>query len=569
MDWITWHDQYSDDALKTLDWNKKADIKYKSLPEVTLSGFTESGGENIPILVLKQQSYTGRKPVIPSSLANTPCASLGVAGLLERLNTVLGTSYNLENASLSTLLEDYIAKDYDFGTAYGNLRPLWYGDLTEIEDKLRTREAKDLEMRRDVLVNNRIINSWLPPRRIWDLYSNRVVPWWVARQLPHPISHGWMDEHDRVDVLTPINGREWPVPIPKDANLDLIRIEMLNLGAEYAWLDVLCLRQQGGKMEDLHTEEWKIDVPSIGQVYDWSERVVCYFGGLGRPLNLKACDFESDRSWFRRAWTLQEICDDPIIGGETGNDGATDQAIRVRFEKQLSLLKNLQGSVVEALSAMHKRVSTNPVDRIAGLTYLLLTDNIPAYHEAQTEEGAWTALVAAMWTPLRGQLFVWYPKPGSGSKVWRPSWTQVMNEALPLHDGKHWHGWVDRMEETDADYFRGLSIDSAHVRGLAEPSPEGRPRHGELIIKDMSGSQHMFKIIAEHQYPILEDLYVLLGNNPIGSSNTVGLQYCVVGKRHPPEQLFKKLSVFQIRDMEEVRRLHDLGFSGTNETFLA
>ncbi len=33
--------------------------------------------------------------------------------------------------------------------------------------------------------------------------------------------------------------------MPKDANLDLIRIEMLNLGAEYAWLDVLCLRQEG------------------------------------------------------------------------------------------------------------------------------------------------------------------------------------------------------------------------------------------------------------------------------------------------------------------------------------
>ncbi len=36
-----------------------------------------------------------------------------------------------------------------------------------------------------------------------------------------------------------------PVPIPQDTSLDLIRIEMLNLGAEYAWLDVLCLRQEG------------------------------------------------------------------------------------------------------------------------------------------------------------------------------------------------------------------------------------------------------------------------------------------------------------------------------------
>ncbi len=58
------------------------------------------------------------------------------------------------------------------------------------------------------------------------------------------------EEEDRVDAHTPINGYEWPVPMPRDANLDLIRIEMLNAGAEYAWLDVLCLRQVGGRGED-------------------------------------------------------------------------------------------------------------------------------------------------------------------------------------------------------------------------------------------------------------------------------------------------------------------------------
>ncbi len=60
-----------------------------------------------------------------------------------------------------------------------------------------------------------------------------------------------MDEEDRNDVQTPINNYEWPVPIPKDASLDFIRIEMLNLGAEYTWLDVLCLRQVGGPGENV------------------------------------------------------------------------------------------------------------------------------------------------------------------------------------------------------------------------------------------------------------------------------------------------------------------------------
>ncbi len=59
------------------------------------------------------------------------------------------------------------------------------------------------------------------------------------------------------------------MPIPKDADLNLIRIEMLNLGAEYVWLDVLCLRQkdEGGLREDLRMEEWKLDVPTIGGMY--------------------------------------------------------------------------------------------------------------------------------------------------------------------------------------------------------------------------------------------------------------------------------------------------------------
>ncbi len=76
-----------------------------------------------------------------------------------------------------------------------------------------------------------------------------------------------MDEADRINVWTPINDYQWPVPIPKGANLDLVCIEMLNLGLEYTWLDVLCLRQKGGPREDLHVKEWELDVPTIGAIY--------------------------------------------------------------------------------------------------------------------------------------------------------------------------------------------------------------------------------------------------------------------------------------------------------------
>ncbi len=131
--------------------------------------------------------------------------------------------------------------------------------------------------------------------------------------------------------MTPINQNEWPVPIPKDASFDLIEIEMLNLGAEYVWLDVLCMMQEVRKEEEeeflcnrqnigeelcenwkekellkvkeLHLDESKVDVPTIGWVYHEAYEVVCYFSGLGRPLT--TIDLESDRCWFNRVCTLK------------------------------------------------------------------------------------------------------------------------------------------------------------------------------------------------------------------------------------------------------------------------
>ncbi len=54
----------------------------------------------------------------------------------------------------------------------------------------------------------------------WDLYSNRVVPYWIMDidsngRWPRPISHAWMDEKDRTAMWTPINAYNWPVPIQK------------------------------------------------------------------------------------------------------------------------------------------------------------------------------------------------------------------------------------------------------------------------------------------------------------------------------------------------------------------
>ncbi|KAK0501938.1 hypothetical protein EDD18DRAFT_1277863 [Armillaria luteobubalina] len=551
--------------------------KHAHLPEVTLSSFTEAGAPEPSVSVLNQRTYTGRDPVIPSSLADTPCTCLGAEGILGKLNNILGTSYTLEIGSLSSLLNTYILQDYDFGTAFSRLHPVWYNDLTDIEDQLHTREAWDRQMRQDVLANNKIISRLLPPRRVWDLYSNRVTPWWVARQYPSAISHAWMEKEDRTDVQTPINGYEWPVPMPKDANLDLIRIEMLNLGAEYVWLDVLCLRQVSEQSDDLHLDEWKLDVPTIGRVYRMAHgRLVCYFSGLGRSLSVKACDFESDTCWFRRAWTLQEIQHRMIIGGETGDDRIMEKEMRARIENQLSWLRENSGvdglgmPVFIALSEMQKRVSTNPVDKIAGLSYLLWTEEIPTYYASQSQEEAWTALVDEMVITYRGHMFFLYPKAGNGTKCWRPSWKQAITEALlSPHLTSGWVGFVRRTKDNNADWCDGPCIESCYVRGLGEESTEGKLREGELLVEDTTGGKHTFKVVAVHRCLIPEGLYALVGSNPSDFQGNFEEKQCwVVGERFPGK-MFKKVSVFMMVNKNEVKRLYELGVATDTKTFLA
>ncbi|PBK59110.1 hypothetical protein ARMSODRAFT_808276 [Armillaria solidipes] len=294
----------------------------------------------------------------------------------------------------------------------------WSYDFARIDYLLRHSEKWIQQKERSTLVDGRIKNIQIRCWRVWDLYANRVVPSWATKKTPLGISHTWMDKRDRVDVWTPINRREWPVPIPKDANLDLIRIEMLNLGAEYAWLDVLCLRQEGGIREDLRVPEWKIDVPTIGWVYR-NKAVVCYFCGLGRPLRLEPGYFGSDRCWFKRAWTLQEISEEMVISGETRSDGTLAEDIQSRFRIQLASLQQMRGShlVFDVLSEMKTRKSTKRLDLVAGLGYILDLN----YDDSRSEEDAWAALVYAMLEYSRENLLFFYPEPGDGSKCWRPS----------------------------------------------------------------------------------------------------------------------------------------------------
>ncbi|PBK59609.1 hypothetical protein ARMSODRAFT_966750 [Armillaria solidipes] len=548
-----------------------------NLPEITLSALTETGQAESTIPVSNQWSYTGNKPVIPSALANTRCADLGIDGVLEKLNATLGTSYTLGSrilrllriTTLHSILKPYVERNDDFGTVYAHLRCFWYHyDVAAIQRVLCTWEEEDRKMRREVLVHDRITMRDVHPRRVWDLYANRVVPYWVWDEYPWGISHAWVDEKDCMDKMTPINRYEWPVPMPKDANLDLIRIEMLNareegypgLRVKYAWLDVLCLRQEGGKNEHLRKEEWKLDVPTIRDVYRAYQPVVCYFNGLGRPLHLTLRDFESDRCWFRHAWTLQEITEHPIIGGQTEDD-VMEQEVRRKFDEQLTRLRRMQEwpRVFEFASEMQNRMSTKPLDKVAGLIHLLRMEPIPIYDAEQSEADAWDVLTYVMYDHFRAELFFFYPQPGDGRKCWRPSWEQVMmNKFIALDPDLCLHV-VYTTEDPDVDWHDGCRI-VGDVQGLAEVPKEGKPRQGELLFKDPTGSPHTFKIVADHAYTIPDGTYTLLGYSVYVSS-----LYWVVGQLREDKK-FEKLSIFRLADDERVK-FRDLGFRNV-KTFL-
>ncbi|PBK62508.1 hypothetical protein ARMSODRAFT_943112 [Armillaria solidipes] len=549
-----------------------------AFPKVTISALTETGQAESSIKVPLQRSYTGRRPVIPSSLANTPCATLGIQGLLDELNTTLGTSYTLDIPSLSSILEDCVKK-CDFGTAYGRLCWIWYThDWSNIRDELRRHGEEDMVRRQEALVGNRIVNPRLPPRRVWDLYSNRVVPSWTVSdeydlwEVLKPMSHAWVDEEDHMGVWTPINGYKWPVPIPNGTSLDLIRIEMLNLGLQYTWLDVLCLRQKGGLKEDLHVEEWMLDVPTIGWVYSYG-KVVIYLSGLGLPLSVKEGGLDSERCWFRRAWTLQEVGRRRIIAGDMPDgpmsakpideDGNYETELLTRFHKQLGSTRD--GSIFSRLAEMRLRVSTNHVDKVAGLAFPLSPDMIPAYHESESLEDAWTALVNAMSPGMRVSFLLLYPGVGLGCKKWRPTWEQVMTAPLPLD--QFCYGFVKHDDKTDEDLFEEHCIKKGRVLGLSADLAEGGDRCGQLIVEGTDGMPHTFTIRATHQIPILEDMYMLLGISAIKPKDGTWQQHWAVGRCLPGHR-FEKVSVVVMDDEEDVKRLKGLGIVNTESCFI-
>ncbi|GJE84145.1 heterokaryon incompatibility protein [Phanerochaete sordida] len=364
--------------------------------------------------------------------------------LLRELNCVFHTNHRLNTAGVSALLEGVRRSSPDFGEVYGMVRQCWRrpGTIKALYKKQCTREAQHEVLRRNATRGAGLANSHIPPRRVWDLYSNRVLPLAVIpTDDPEPsnipdalvtVSHSWVAEPDRADLWTPVNGKRWPVPFPRATTLEHVRVELLNMGLEYVWLDVLCLRQQGREEDEARRrEEWKIDVPTIGYIYQGRPQVdhracVIYFNGLGLPLDTSPAALASDRHWFSRAWTLQESLEFWVPGGLTGAPLAAADAFLARLRAAVNMgaeVGPIRRLVPDVVREIMRRACTKALDRIAGLAYCLECDTLPLYDEGAGAERAWALLLKHVEDGVRTRLSLLCAARGAPYALF-PTWAE-------------------------------------------------------------------------------------------------------------------------------------------------
>jgi len=325
------------------------------------------------------------------------------------------------------------------------------------------------------------------PRRIWDVRSNRVILFsyltiksiqldpssgvWEVKFLDSDhdaapefwaVSHSWVQ--DPKPIYTRANRWEWPVPLPQSVSLHQVRLELLDLSAKYVWLDILCLRQSctGAaisndlmiKREKEREREWKLDVPTIGNIYRIAVTIVRYFNGLG--CNFSSQNWDDRRHWLQRAWTLQEIRpeDSTLNGGVSGTTNlwntrgvfsGNEMTLRQAMEPLWELAGHLDmdqekshGEIYRLVKEMSRRHASSDLDKITGIFYLLRTTLLPTYLEGTLPSEAWEKCFHVLANQTQLELFFEFPYANDDGK-WFPSWSQLL-------------GWPDR-----SPYLRHLT----------------------------------------------------------------------------------------------------------------
>ena len=479
-------------------------ISWPPFPMPYTGPYHHRGGASSSTFTLPTKACVGGN--LTPEQANFPCPKLTEEVLWNALAAFIG----LEDTALAKHqwirydLCYFVAHHFDFGLAYAAARVAWkhfeYSMNPSIIFARRSQWHRHVQMLEEeqskvigigsnqvqftssgektssVQAQQELIRSpySIMPRRLWDLKSNRVVDFQMLhaghiRMLNpvHPtienrptfwaVTHSWTS--DMSPVWTAINQFQWPVPLPKDITLEYLRSELLTLGAEYVWLDVICLRQKTevNSLEELRQQEWKIDVPTIGNIYRAAAKIVRYFNGLGVPFRNDGWD--DSRHWLRRAWTLQEIASEKntINGGIPRNRSQRQSQRRVFLNSEgwvseklvkfrsvidpvIQLATQVDGpygcEIYELAREMAMRHATEPLDKLSGLFYLLGTTELPCYDEHKTSEDIWRQCFHLL--PLERKVEVLFDFPYRGSdEQWLPTWAQVL--AWPTRDPDYNH----------------------------------------------------------------------------------------------------------------------------------
>ena len=410
---------------------------------------------------------------------------------LSHLNTIFRTAFTL-TPEVRVCLVGFIDDGCDLGLVYGYLRP-WLPHIrtdhqfAQLPRLIQARRQADSELRSKAIDSNRITTRRIPPRRIWDLYANRVLPFYAVASTSSDIaeitktkwdltsytrrftnendaglsprsitdvpdniwavSHSWVAAPDRQSVLTTVNGKAWRVPIPRKTTLKDIRAELLLLGAEKVFLDVLCLRQEDELLpesESIRKREWRLDVPTIGHVYNDHRRspVIVYFDGLGLPFRDSEAS-ENRFHWLKRTWTLQETCTYIIPAGLQNkvpalhvtpayHDPWASKSFLDGLKATLGILYTSQWpwkrQLGKIIAEIKMRSYSNPVDQVACLAYILECPTLPIYDADMSAETAWGLLVECLPRLMRlTLLFSDFGPNAYKSCSWRPTWEQVKN----------------------------------------------------------------------------------------------------------------------------------------------
>ena len=412
-----------------------------------------------------------------------------------------------------------VNQGYDLGLAYATVRVAWKhfndaGFNIAVHRGQWLAKAREIDQVRENAIytdntKQELIKSpyQVMPRRIWDLKSNRVVEFRMlhsevlAREYlsggvihpekaPYPpfwaITHSWTNEMSPVE--TSINQFQWPTPLPRGLDLEhSVRRKLLNKGAEYVWLDVLCLRQHSTE-NDAKVDEWKLDVPTIGNIYRAAVGIARYFNGLGQPFSTTGWD--GPRHWLNRAWTLQEIRSENTtynagISPNTSGRANLIMNTKSRVGKKVITLRqalhpiiNLAAqvdsqrgcSVYELVQQMAKRHATQPTDKVAGLFYLLRTTQLPTYDAGISDADAWAKCFHVL--PFERKVEILFDFPYGGDRAgachdcsWFPAWRQLME-------------WPDR----DLTYTHTVAV-SPQNQGQIQLAQVQKSKH--LLLSDI------------------------------------------------------------------------------------